>query len=65
VYIPRLEKAHRHVIGAQEIVARQRALIARKQALGYATEMSEELLVTFERNLTIFEEDLAMLIKRG
>jgi hypothetical protein len=54
----RRAEAARHVTSGNRIIERQRALIARRKALGENTEQSESLLTAFERSQAIFEADL-------
>jgi hypothetical protein len=55
--------AERHVKEGQRVVARQRALIIKKKALGQDTATAEDLLDIFERTLAQFEDDLRVLSK--
>jgi hypothetical protein len=47
-----------HVREGREIVARQRRIIAQRQAAGLDTRDAESVLREFERTLATFEEDL-------
>jgi hypothetical protein len=58
----RLSMARRHVREGWQTLARQRALVARKRALGFPTELSESLLASFEHSQAIFEDELAALL---
>lgn len=54
----KLAQATRHVADGRQVVARQRALVARQKEAGQDTFLSEGLLVEFERTLATFERDL-------
>jgi hypothetical protein len=54
--------AKRHVTKARRIVARQRRLVEQHRRSGLDVGVSEDLLHTFERSLTTFEDDLAAII---
>ncbi len=54
----RLETITRHVLGAREIVERQRRLVTIQKANGHDTEMAKDLLERVERTLAIFEREL-------
>jgi hypothetical protein len=56
--------ALRHVESGRRIVDRQRALVARRKALGVNTDVSESLLEAFKRSQAIFEDDLADLDRK-
>ena len=57
----RLATAQWHVTETRRIVERQKAIIERKKRLGLDTSLSEDLLKTFERTLTAFEDDFVGL----
>jgi hypothetical protein len=50
--------AQSHVQEGREVVARQRRIIAQRQAAGLDTRDAEGVLREFERTLATFEEDL-------
>ena len=54
-----IELAERHVLEGRRIVAAQRERIASGQADG---ESAQQLLLSFEQSLEIFEQDLARLL---
>jgi hypothetical protein len=56
--------AHDHVVRGRRIVARQRQLIADIRARAGDCANAEELLSAFERSLVIFEDDLAVILKK-
>ena len=55
----RIDQATRHVETGRRIIARQREIVA----AGRTGSAGEELLERFERTQTIFERDLADLLK--
>jgi hypothetical protein len=55
MFLDRKALAYKHVIDGRRIVSRQREVIG----LGGNCGPAEELLVSFERSLAIFEHDLA------
>jgi len=57
----RLERAERHVREGRQIVERQRRLVLDQHQKGHDTTTAEELLQTFERSLSGFEDDLAAI----
>jgi hypothetical protein len=57
----RLALARRLIDETRRIVERQRAIIHRRQLAGLDTELSEDVLRTFEQSLVMFEDDLALL----
>jgi hypothetical protein len=61
-WVDRYLEAYRHVLWGREVIG-LRDLIARKKATGRNTDQSEELLVTFERTQSIFEDDLARITR--
>ena len=61
----RINIARRHVENGRTVIDQQRALIAEKKARGLNTNVSEQLLATFERTQAIFEDDLATFIKKA
>ncbi|MCC6780007.1 MAG: hypothetical protein IT537_25805 [Hyphomicrobiales bacterium] len=56
--------ARRHVESGRKIVERQRELIAEIRSRGGDCRTAEDLLARFERTLSVFEDDLADLMKR-
>ena len=61
----KLDQAARHVAEGKRIVARQRALIARRKEGGHDTTFAEDLLAQFERTLAVFEDDLLAIRKEN
>ena len=55
----RLTIARKHATRGREIIARQRELIRAIRANRRDSAAAEDLLIQFERSLTIFEADLA------
>jgi hypothetical protein len=55
--------AQSHVQEGGEIVARQRRIIAQREAAGLDTRDAESVLRDFERTLATFEEDLEAIRK--
>ena len=55
--------AERHVREGRRTVERQREIIARQKQQGVDTAAAEALLLTFERSLAIFEDDLCKIVK--
>ena len=54
-------QAREHVLKGRTIVARQRALIERIRAARRDPQEAEDLLLSFESTLRIFEDDLQRL----
>ena len=59
----KLALAARHVAKGRQIVAQQRALVAKKRAAGQDTTLAEGVLVQFENSLAVFEADLLAIKK--
>ena len=60
-----LEMAQRDVSEGRTLVERHRAFIAKLRAAGRPTHRAEALLESCERSLQIFEDDLAVVLRKS